>query len=604
VFDPEKLELRPAADLWIAGERVLGEKALGTERPEGVPSIDAAGCTLVPGLFDLHVHIIVPGGGMEAAMLLPPETNLRSHLYCGVLNAVDLHAHQGTIFALRKRSREEPDLARLFAAGAAFTVPEGHGTQFGIPANAVTSAEEVGKLFDELLAEKPDVIKAILEHGGWSMLPEMPTLDEPLYAAIAERAKRAGVPLFTHVWSAEEAELAAAHGTRALAHGVFVGAVEPELAATMKAKGVAYIPTLSVVVAGKRSAEGKKPYDEALCLALDPEIRTSVTSGGSSTWATMGAIGGGEKQHFANLKALSDAGVEIGAGTDAGNPLTPHGPALIAELALYVEAGLSPAQALRAATLSAAKILGVDKDQGSLEPGKLADIVVVRGEPTRSIADLAKVEHVVKAGTPVDRAAIVKKNDRVPIAASKKRAGSELSGRIDGFDDGDASSDWGGAWMVITDQVTGQGKSTGEIQMADGTLRMKGSVAQGFPWGAWSSAVLMVDPMRKETIDATGFEGVRLRIRGTDRTYSLTVPRAAVKDYNDFLGDLAVTPEWTTVEIPFAKLRQRGIPGAKVMPWASDDLVGVQIDAVCPFGATDYGDFEFEVDWIELYKAE
>ncbi|MCC6408742.1 MAG: hypothetical protein IT453_16380, partial [Planctomycetes bacterium] len=91
VFDPDAQTLHAPADLWIAGERVLGERPLGTPTPAGVEVRDVAGATLLPGLFDLHVHVAVAGSGMDAFVRLEREDNLRSQLYCGVTHVVDLH---------------------------------------------------------------------------------------------------------------------------------------------------------------------------------------------------------------------------------------------------------------------------------------------------------------------------------------------------------------------------------------------------------------------------------------------------------------------------------------------------------------------------------
>src|SRR5215470_2507371 len=113
IFDPGSMQTRPLGQLWIQGDRVLGEHPAETAVPSGVTLVDASGCTLLPGLFDLHVHVSVPGSGLGAMVDVTPEDNLRSHLACGVTSVVDLHADPSMIFPLRDRSRSAPDLARL-----------------------------------------------------------------------------------------------------------------------------------------------------------------------------------------------------------------------------------------------------------------------------------------------------------------------------------------------------------------------------------------------------------------------------------------------------------------------------------------------------------
>ncbi len=599
VFDSKTQTLHERADLWIAGERIVGEKPLGDAAPDGAKIVEAHGATLLPGLFDLHTHVSVSGSGMERMVVVPALDELRSQLYCGVTNVVDLHADENTIFELRKRSRSGHETARLSCAGAAFTVPGGHGTQFGMVANEVTSSDDVNERFDALLAKKPDVIKAILEHGGWAKVPALPTLSPELFAAIGARSKAAGLPLFAHIWTADEALTAVNGGANVLAHGVFVGAVSPELVLAMKKNSVAYVPTLAVVVGALRCASGKSPYANELARgALYPDVFASVTSKDAKTWATAGDFARGERTWFANLKRVADAGLEIGTGTDAGNPLTPHGPALIEELALYVEAGLSPGRALSAATLGSAKILRVERDFGSLEPGKIADVVIVDGDPTSSIQALWKIRDVIEGGALVDRKSIADANAVRARAPVKKVAGKDVPALIDSFDDA-SKSGWGASWIATSDSKLG-GKSSGSLSIANGALHVKGALAVGFPYGPFAGAALFVDPERKTVVDASNYDGFALRIRGTERFFNFIVHRASVKDFNVFSAVLDVTSEWTDVKIPFDQLKQVGV-GA-VVPWAASDFTGVEIDARVPYGTNEVGDFEFELDSIALYR--
>ena len=304
--------------------------------------------------------------------------------------------------------------------------------------------------------------------------------------------------------------------------------------------------------------------------------------------------------HLANLKALFDAGVLVGTGTDAGNSLTPHGPALLRELELYVEAGLTPAQALAAATLSSARILGVAADFGSLAPGKIADVVVVRGEPHLRISELWNVVEVVKRGALVDRAALAGRHAAKPVIAGARQAGRDVQATIDDFDDGDADSPWGGAWEVLVDTVAPGGKSEGELIHADGALVIAGELREGVPWGAFAGASVYWGRDESGAIDASAFAGLELRLRGAPRGYSLTVHRAAVKDYNVFATLLSVSEEWSEVRVPFADLRQIGF--GKALEWSAADLTGLTVDARnVPGLPPEFGPFDLEVDWVRLY---
>lgn len=602
LFDPATGASREIAQLFVRGETVLGERDAAAAVPDGVPVIDASGCTILPGFFDLHVHVAVSGAGYTARGLVSAEENLASQLHSGVTSVVDLHADESTIFALRDRSREDPALARLYAAGSAFTAPGGHGTQFGPAPNVVTSPEEAGARFDDLLKKRPDVVKAILEHGGWGGLGAFPALGDEPFLEVARRAKAASLPLFVHVWNEDEARLAARGGARALAHGVFLDAAGPELVASMKENGVAYVPTLAVVLASQRTIAGKAPYSRPLVAeALHPDVAAALASVDPST-LRMSPMAHEELDGalaLRNLKTMADAGVEIGLGTDAGNPLVPHGPGVLFEMQLYVDAGLSPARTLAAATLASARILGVADRFGSLEPGKVADVVIVRGDPVANIADVWNVERVVKGGRIVDRSARAAKNAERGRAARVLAAGKDAPAEMDGFDDADLRSNWGGTWEVSADGVAPNGKSSARLAVADGKLRVEGEVVKGFQWGAWAGVTIQFDPNRKILVDAAPFSGLRVRARGTKRPYTLTVHREAVTDFNVFTASVELSEEWREISIPFSALKQIGF--GKPVPWAANDLVGLALEARnMPMAAGTFGPFEIEIDWVRL----
>jgi len=608
IFDGTGTTTRPLGQLWLKDGRIVGEVAADAGIPARAHIIDATGCTVLPGLFDLHVHIAVPGGppGFSGGVL--PEENLATQLYCGVTSVLDLHADESTVFELREKSKNSPKLARLYTAGAAFTVPGGHATQFGVQAHEVETTEDVAREFQSLLPKKPDVIKAVLEHGGWGGTPTLPTLSDETFEAIAKKAHAAGLPLFVHAWTIDEAKTAVRFHATALAHGVFMGEVTPAFAAQTKKSGTAYVPTLSVVIAGQRALKGDHPYKHRLVQeALHPDLYEAIDSDtfhAILAYSPMARLrAGGEKTWMANLMTMVDAGVPVGLGTDAGNPLVPHGPAALLELTLYVEAGLSPGQALQAATRSSARILGVEDRYGSLEAGKVADVVIVSGNPSQKINDIWNVRDVIKAGVLVDRDATRRLNAKRNQPAVTLKVGDRVGRTIDSFEDGDLKTEWGGTWTVLTDEVAG-GKSTcrlsvGEVE-TNKTLRIVGSVNKGFTYGPWSGVTVQWDPRKKRLVDATGFTGLQLRLRGTERPYGLTVHRAAVKDFNYFNVSVPVKKEWSVVSIPFASLRQIGF--GKPVTWAANDIAGIALDARNPFpGPQQFGTFELEVDWIRLY---
>jgi len=597
LFDPAALAAHPLGQLWIAGDKVLGERPADTAIPAGVPVLDAKGCTVLPGLFDLHAHIAVHGGGYSLAARIAPEENLETALLCGVTNVVDLHGDPALVFPLRERSRRDPALARLWCAGGAFTVPKGHATQFDIPANEITEVADVDKCFAALMPHKPDVIKLILEHGQWGGLPAMPTLDDELARAVVAAAHGQHLRAWSHVWSLPEAKTAVAAGVDVLAHGVFLGEVDGELLLAMRKAGTAYVPTLAVVLASAHALQKKPPFAHALAReVLHPELYAYLNDpdpGPALAASPMARFAKTQEPLFlGNLKAVAAAGLPVGLGTDAGNPFVPHGPGVLFELELYVAAGLSPSQALRAATLGSATTLGIADRAGSLAAGKDADLVLVHGDPTAKIDDVWEVADVVKAGRRVDRAAARARNalrGKPPeVIAIADAAAQPAFG-------------FGGAFETSTDRVAPGGKSSCELLPADGSaLRFRGEIKAGFAYGPWAGASMLFHPERRRLVDASALHGIRLELRGTDRPLTLTVHCAAVKDFNIFTATLHPKAGTQTIDVPFADLRQIGY-GRKV-EWTAKDITGIALEYRCvPFAKVEEGAVELEVASIRFY---
>ena len=602
LFDAESGTVHPNGQLWIAGERIVGEKPADAALPADAKVVDVGDATLLPGLFDLHAHVAVPGAGGTSRLYFDASENLATDLAFGVTHVLDLHNVPASVFPLRDLSKIDPKVARLSAAGAAFTVPGGHPTQIGIECNTVESVAQVGERFAKLLPWKPDAVKGILEHGGWATLPKLPTLEEATLAEIAKQAHAAKLPLFVHVWTLDEAKAAVRAGADVLAHGVYVGDVDDELIKLMKEHGTAYVPTLSVVVGPNRINVGKGPYSaERLDGLVHPDLGRALAapnSGWALEWKEYD-----EKRFFQNLMKLAHAGVRVGTGTDAGNPQTPHGPSLLEEITLYVEAGMKPGEALRCATLESARILRVDKDAGSLAPGKLADVTIVAGDPTQQIDAVWNVRHVFKGGIELDRAAMRKKNAERDQPAKTRVVGTELSDLVDDFEDGDFVTNWGGSWTATTDAVAPGGRSTAKFEIADGgdgsVLKITGALAAGFAYGPFSGVNVQWDPQDKLLADASAMKAIVVRARGTPRSYSLSIQRAAVLDYDHPRAVIAVTDDWQELRVPFASFKQIG--WGKAVPAAWNDVRGLEI--VARVGANDkagLGDFELEIDSIRF----
>lgn len=410
----------------VAGEKI---KAVFREGQEPIPSdahvIDARGQTILPGLIDVHVHL----GGSAAGGASPEEYtptrelhDLKAYLYSGVTTIRSLGDWKDRLLDLRRQERAGQLLApRLFIVGKSFTAPGGHpvSTIFAqvprfIVENAVYQVETEEQARDSLralAADQVDGIKVIYD-GGSARRP-LPKLKLHLLRLIIAEAHKAKLMVSVHCGSGQDVTDAVLAGADGVEHAGQEG-LDEETLRRMAERGVFYAPTLAVYEALLHLAQGVNLVDDPLVRAsVLPIILESLAKPHEGLAARLKA-----DPHAAarlerqletaktNVRRAIAAGVKIVAGTDAGNPGTFHGPAIHRELVLLVEAGLTPMQALMAATHTAAAYLGALDRLGTIEPGKLADILIVEGDPTKDIATTRRIIRVIKGGQEIDRTSL------------------------------------------------------------------------------------------------------------------------------------------------------------------------------------------------------
>jgi imidazolonepropionase-like amidohydrolase len=374
--------------------------------------VDVTGKTVLPGLMDAHVHTQVSPGppGFSPPRDLSTD-QVHALLRAGVTSYLDLGSSPADIYDKRARSGQQ-DFPRIFAAGPMVTATWGHPCTDG-PSDAcrsVDSPSEVESVLDGVLADEPDVVKGVLERGFG--LGSIPTLSSATLAELAQQTRTAGVPLVMHVSRTDHMMQLVDLGVSRFAHMPYQGELTDEDVATLVREGVQVIPTLVFVDALYRLAQETfseltddatlyEDVDGAVVAALqDPEFVAQVTAR-----SYRDGISASRRNVMANVARCQAAGLRLVAGTDSGNTGVFHGRALRRELALYVDAGLTPQEALRTATLNVADFLGRG-DLGRLQRGALADVLVVEGDATVDIGRLNQVVAVYKGGVPVDRAAL------------------------------------------------------------------------------------------------------------------------------------------------------------------------------------------------------
>jgi imidazolonepropionase-like amidohydrolase len=378
-----------------------------------VEAIDATGRWIIPGLVDAHVHYSQTGwadGRPDALDLRDrfpydrtvaqleanPERFFRSHLCSGVTATFDVGGFPWT-WGLRDRAERSTSAPHVAAAGPLLSARDHWLNQ---PATRqfihMSDADATRSGARMIAAWESDAVKIWYLVGAAS--PDTAAMKANLRVA-AEEAAAAGIPLIVHatnLWAAKDALRA---GARLLVHSVEDQPVDDEFLALARDAGAFYNPTLTVYEGYAELAERRfRPDHDMAC--VDPDTRRKAMLTDSIPGGSTGARARMERAReitLQNVRRVHEAGIPVVLGTDAGNPLTLHGPSVYPEMEAMAAAGLSPMAVLVASTRDAARAMG-RADFGTLEPGQIADLVVLDGDPLADISNVRTVTLVVRAG--------------------------------------------------------------------------------------------------------------------------------------------------------------------------------------------------------------
>lgn len=383
VFDGENV--LPRATVLVEGGKIL---AVGPEVkvPAGVPAIDGAGKTLLPGLIDSHAH--------------PSDDALSRALFFGVTTELCMYCDPAWDRARREEQARDgaPGRADLRSAGTLATAPGGHGTQGGATIPTVGKPEDATAWVAARLAEGSDFIKIAYEDGA-TYANKLPPLDPATLRALVEAAHAKGKLAVVHVSTEQRATEALEAGADGLVHVFGDRAPGPAFPKLAREKKAFVVPTLTVLESVSGVPSGKS-------LVADSRLASYIAKPEAANLeSSLAGFGNGQtrmEHATAAVRALRDAGVPILAGTDAGNPGTAHGLSLHRELEMLVQAGLSPIAALTAATSAPAKAFGLT-DRGRIAPGRRADLLLVEGDPTVDVLATRAIAGVWKLGVALER---------------------------------------------------------------------------------------------------------------------------------------------------------------------------------------------------------
>ena len=354
--------------------------------PKGTQVIEERGKTLLPGLIDCHVHYCLDASADSIASFerddpivtaVKAVTHARATLEAGITTVRDLGSRDHISISLTSAIRQGVVPGpRTLNAGLAICMTGGHAWFIGRQADGL---DDVVKAVREQLRAGADVIKLIATGGVLTpgVSPGAPQLTfEELHAAVQEAA-RAGRRVAAHAHGAEGMQNAIRAGVHSIEHGTLLNDDALELFLVHK---TFLVPTLSAIQSALEHGKTRGMPDHAFqkCAVMAEDLKT-------------------------NFRKAAKAGVRIAMGTDAGTPFNPHG-RNAQELRRMVQLGLTPMQAIQAATSSAASLLGLDQQIGTIEQGKLADLILVDGNPLDDITfleDSSRVQQVVQGGKTV-----------------------------------------------------------------------------------------------------------------------------------------------------------------------------------------------------------
>ena len=374
------------AVILVEGDKIAAIGVSGKVKiPDGAKQVDAQGTWLLPGLMNMHVHLglILPGkmaaelaNESEAALALRMVANARETLQAGVttirLTGETGHVDLDLMRAINKGQAEGP---RIFSSGETLTITAGHGSKKPGKKN-YDGPYELVKAARTQISAGAKWIKILISGGiatrGARLTNSLMTPGE--INAVIDAAHRFGVKVTAHSGSPAATSMAVDYGLDCVEHGYFLD--RPTLR-KMKEHGTWLVPTIVV------SQPATAPFFERI---------------GSPPWYMKQRDAAG-KAHWRALEMAIEEGVNIALGTDQ-MPAEPNDgtTATAREAQYYVEAGMTPLQAVRSATIDSARLLEVDDKLGTLEEGKYADIVAVDSDPTQDIKALRNILLVMKGG--------------------------------------------------------------------------------------------------------------------------------------------------------------------------------------------------------------
>jgi len=485
-------------DLWSAATDIAFSNGLIVEvgtnllsKYKNAKVINGKGKTIIPGLIDAHTHAW--GDALEKAVKF------------GVTTELDMFTNNA--FAITQRqsrvnNQQNTQQADLFSAGTLVTSPDGHGTEYGFKIPTIEDASQAEEFVLSRIEEGSDYIKIVYNATSrW-----MPSINKETLQALIKSTHTHGKLAVVHISDYDSALHAIEAGADGLVHSFMDETDMQPLVTLMSTNAQFVIPTLSVMdsMVGKENSQQLISDFTNQGVDLNSE-KAQLTAKLSETHNASAS-----KQAKLNVNIFLKAGVLILAGTDAPNPGTAHGISLHGELALLVQSGLTPTQALQAATSNPAKAFKLT-DRGFLKVGMKADLLLLNDDPRANITNTRKINSVYKNGF------LIKKSD-------KSLANKKITQPIKLADfDTDLNSALATQWMITTDEMF-KGKSSAQLKRVNSStgafIHITGKIDPQFSF-PWAGIYLPMAKSNNLGVDISGMVSINFKAKGKAGDYKL-----------------------------------------------------------------------------------
>ena len=383
--------------------------AAEAKAPENAQTVDLEGKTVVPGIINLHGHVGNVKGLEQNNEFYTRENvidNLKTYAKYGVTTTTSMGTDEDLIVEIRdERRRDAIEGARVFTALQGFTTMGGYPTQApgvkGVAQETATAAQGRARV-DQLAEKGADLVKMWVDghHGQFQKLPP------EMYEAIIDQAHKRDLLAFAHVYELEDAKGLVRAGIDILGHSVRDSEADQELIDLLKKNNVTYVPTLTREKSTYVYSEPPEWLDDPFFTqSVEDETIEAVKTDLKAAQSDAKVIEQG-KQDFEmaskNLAKLHEAGVMIAFGTDTGPPGRFPGYFEHWEAELMVDAGLEPMEVIETWSAGSAKALEIAKEFGTLEKGKVADLIVLDANPLDDIRNTRKIHAVYMGGKRVE----------------------------------------------------------------------------------------------------------------------------------------------------------------------------------------------------------